>query len=148
MKLIFLSIATVILASGTIITVYRSSHKNIYNNLVNVRPFEKDLKSVEKANEEIHFKDKQTFQYMADVKIRSNENRIAELREKVMAENVGPDLVCLKKIHVLEERNNIIKIRKQAYEQSQNDPELFRVEFNDDIENVGQELKDLKGERK
>jgi len=83
------------------------------------------------------------FRIDADEKIRNNDVRIAELRVKMKKPGVAFDELYGKKIDLLQEQNRALTVKMDAYEKSQSNWETFKAEFNHDMEELGQALKDL-----
>ena len=85
----------------------------------------------------------QAFKTESERKIKENEVRIAELREKMKKSGKALDSVYAKNIDTLEERNRNLRLRMDGYETNQSDWEAFKREFNHDMDELGQALKDL-----
>ncbi len=83
------------------------------------------------------------FKSETEVKIKSNEVRIDELKVKMKKPGTTFDEMYVKKIETLEQKNKDLKTRIGAYETNQTDWESFKREFNHDMDELGQALKDL-----
>jgi len=83
------------------------------------------------------------FKSEADAKIKSNEVRIAELTVKMNKPGEILDPLYKKRIQTLEQQNRDLKERLYAYEKSNSDWESFKREFNSDMNELGDALKDL-----
>ena len=83
------------------------------------------------------------FKTESEVKINDNQKRIDELRAKMKKPGQTFDAMYAKNIENLEERNRDLKTRIGAYETNQSDWESFKREFNHDMNEVGQALRDL-----
>lgn len=83
------------------------------------------------------------FRAETDLKIQENEVRIAELRNKMKTAGNKMDAVYAAKIDDLEKRNVAIRKWLDDYEQSHSDWGAFKEEFNHDMDELGQALKDL-----
>lgn len=84
-----------------------------------------------------------TFRNESQEKIWANEKHIAELKVKMNRPGKLLDAAYSKKIDSLEEKNRELKRRMDAYEKSQSDWETFKREFNHDMDELGNALKDL-----
>ncbi len=77
------------------------------------------------------------------VKIQANEKQIAVLKAKMDKSGKLLDAAYAKKIESLEDKNNELKQRMDEYEKSQSDWESFKREFNHDINELENALKDI-----
>jgi len=84
-----------------------------------------------------------TFKSESEVKISDFENRIAELKVKMKKPGKALDAQYEKRIDTLEQKIRELKTRMENYEKSQSDWEKFKREFNHDMDELGQALKDL-----
>ncbi len=101
---------------------------------------EKEMTALMNANDEIQTAERNIFLNMADLKIKRNDSAIAELNEKMKKLRLDRNSAYSARIEMLEQKNNELKIRKQAYEQSQNNWELFKHEYNADLDDLGSKL--------
>jgi len=83
------------------------------------------------------------FKSEADLKIKSNEVRIAELTVKMNKPGELLDPLYKKRIQTLEQQNNDLRARMDAYDKNKSDWETFKREFNHDLDELGQALKDV-----
>lgn len=83
------------------------------------------------------------FKSDAEVKIKSNEIRIDELKVKMKKPGTNNDEMYVKNIESLEQKNKDLKNWIGTYETNQTDWESFKREFNHDMDELGQSLKDL-----
>jgi chromosome segregation ATPase len=95
--------------------------------------------AVKVANEEEWI----AFKTETELQIKANENRIAELRAKMKKSGKTFDEMYEKNINNLEQKNKDLKARLNGYETNQSDWESFKREFNHDMDELGQALKDL-----
>jgi chromosome segregation ATPase len=95
--------------------------------------------AVKVANEE----EWKAFKTETELQIKANENRIAELRAKMKKSGKTFDEMYEKNINNLEQKNKDLKARLNGYETNQSDWESFKREFNHDMDELGQALKDL-----
>jgi hypothetical protein len=83
------------------------------------------------------------FKTESEVKIKDNQIRIDELKVKMKKPGQTFDAMYAKNIENLEQKNRDLKTRIGAYETNQSDWESFKREFNHDMDEVGQALRDL-----
>jgi len=83
------------------------------------------------------------FKSDADLKIESNNVRIAELKVKMNKPGVILDPVYKQRIETLEQQNKDLRDRMDAYDKNHSDWETFKREFNHDMDELGQALKDV-----
>jgi len=84
-----------------------------------------------------------TFKSESEVKIKENEIRITEITVKMKKPGEIFDELYEKRIADLEQQNKDLRARLIAYEKSQSNWESFKREFNHDMDELGQALKDL-----
>ena len=149
MKKIILTlvVATAFLA-GTMLTGCQSSAQKEASARDNVQEAKQDLKNVqEDANAEAqklaNAEEWKTFKSDAEITIRNNEIRIADLKVKLNKPGTVLDPMYVKKIETLEQQNKDLKKRIEDYEKNQSDWETFKREFNHDMDELGRALKDL-----
>jgi len=114
----------------------------------NVLEAKQDLKEVQndanaEAKKVANAQEWETFKNDAELIIRNNEIRIAELKVKLNKPGTTLDPIYEKKIELLEQQNKDLKKRIEDYEKNQSDWETFKREFNHDMEELGKALKDL-----
>jgi len=85
----------------------------------------------------------EAFRNESELKIKANEIRITELNVKMKKPGEIFDEIYEKKITNLEQQNREMRARLVAYEKSQSNWESFKREFNHDMDEIGQALKDL-----
>lgn len=83
------------------------------------------------------------FKSDAELKIQSNEDRIAILTVKMNRPGEILDPLYKKKIQTLEQQNRDLKDRMIVYEKNQSDWSTFKREFNHDMDELGNAIKDL-----
>lgn len=147
-KAIFMLALIATFATGTIITSCDSPTQNAADAKANVQDAKQDLKEAQRDADAAVLKaasaeEWKTFKSESDALIRDNEIRIAELKEKMKKTGKSIDAVYAENIAVLEQKNRDLKTRIDTYEKSQNGWEAFKVEFNHDMNELGQALKDL-----
>jgi predicted RNase H-like nuclease (RuvC/YqgF family) len=149
MKKIFYSLAvTMLLTAGTVITSCNSPSNKANKSKENVEEAQRDLEET-KADAELQRQKAATveewedFKSESEIKIKENETRIEELKEKMMKPGDGIDSLRQKRINTLEEKNNKLKAMINTYESNQSDWESFKREFNHDMDELGKAFKDL-----
>lgn len=85
----------------------------------------------------------QKFRTDTEAKIKANEVRIVELREKKKVSGAKMDVVYTQRIDTLEQKNIGMRTWMNDYENSNTDWALFKREFNHDMDELGKALRDL-----
>ncbi len=83
------------------------------------------------------------FKSDAEIKIKENEVRIGELKVKMKKSGKTFDAMYEKNIIALEQKNKDLRTKISNYESNQSDWEAFKREFNHDMDELGQAIKDL-----
>lgn len=83
------------------------------------------------------------FKSDAEIKIKENEIRIGDLRVKMKKSGKTFDAMYEKNIIALEQKNKDLRTKISNYESNQSDWEAFKREFNHDMDELGQAIKDL-----
>ena len=83
------------------------------------------------------------FKSDAEIKIKENEVRIGELKVKMKKSGKTFDAMYEKNIIALEQKNKDLRAKISNYESNQSDWEAFKREFNHDMDELGQAIKDL-----
>jgi len=138
--IITLAMASTLIA-GAMLTGCQPSNPKVESAQENVQDAKQELKAAQKeasAEEWKAFKDE------SEVKIKDNDIRIAELKAKLKKSGTKLDALYEKKIDALEQQNRDMKARIDGYESSvHSDWDAFKREFNHDMDQLGQALKDL-----
>ena len=147
-KIILTFVVATAFLTGTILTGCQSSAQKEASARDNLQEAKQDLKNVqEDANAEAqklaNAEEWKTFKSDAEITIRNNEIRIADLKVKLNKPGTVLDPMYVKKIETLEQQNNDLKKRIEDYEKDQSDWETFKREFNHDMDELGRALKDL-----
>lgn len=101
----------------------------------------KELIDVKKAATAEEWK---AFKNSGDSLIIKNEEKIAELRIKMKNTGKSIDAKYDKNIEILEQKNKDLKVKMETYKNDTNeDWQSFKREFNHDTDEIGQALKDL-----
>jgi len=86
----------------------------------------------------------EAFKLESDSKIAENEKIIAELKAKAKMEGDAAKQEFEKELAVLEQKNQSLKEKMSYYKDEGEDKwESFKLEFDRDMDNLGQALKDL-----
>lgn len=83
------------------------------------------------------------FKSETNLTIKKNEISIAQLKIKIKKPGKTLDALYAKRIDTLEQKNKELKTRMESYEKSQSDWEIFKREFNHDMDELGKALEDL-----
>jgi len=94
----------------------------------------------EKAANEQEWKE---FKMEANAKIEENNEKISEIRLKLVKPGTTMDPIYEKRIKNLETKNANLQAKVEEYEKSQSDYEAFKREFNADMDELGQSFKDF-----
>jgi hypothetical protein len=146
-KAIFILAVTTLMA-GTVFTGCNSSAEKVEAAQDKVQTDKQNLKEVQNdANAESQkaatAEEWKAFKSESEQKISDNEKRIAELKVKMAKPGKVLDPVYEKKIDILEDKNNDLRTKLATYDHSQSNWESFKSEFNHDMDELGQSLKDF-----
>jgi chromosome segregation ATPase len=83
------------------------------------------------------------FRLTAREQIEANKARIAELRDKKREKGKALDSAYQEEIDRLEERNDRLRARVDDYDKYHSDWETFKREFNRDMDELGEALKNM-----
>jgi PHD/YefM family antitoxin component YafN of YafNO toxin-antitoxin module len=147
-KLIFILAVTTSLLAGGIFTSCQSNDQKVEAAKDKVQDARQDLIEAQtEANDaevaKINEKDWKTFKIETNNNIKNNELRLAELRVQLEKPGKVFDPIYKNKIEMLEQKNLDMKNRFIAYENSQNDWEVFKAEFNQDMEELQKSLREF-----
>ena|GEM_PF-94811 len=118
----------------------QSPQKKVENAQEEVEKSQQDLK---KAQNEFNI-DYQKFKLENENEILDNEKKINELKEKKINVKKEEKVRYNEKITELEQKNNELKSKINTYQfQSKDKWESFKKEFNHDMNDLGQAIKDL-----
>ncbi|MBK9105666.1 MAG: hypothetical protein IPL92_14135 [Saprospiraceae bacterium] len=140
-------IAMVILAHA-VFTGCQSSADKLEAANQNVEKEKQDLQEAQKDANAVAVKvanaeEWAAFKTESEVKIKDNQIRIDELKVKMSKPGKTFDAMYAKNIENLEQKNKDLKARIGAYEANQSDWDSFKREFNHDMDELGQALRDL-----
>jgi hypothetical protein len=149
MKKVFLSIAVVAFMLGTISTTYGQvadkesvkARENLKEEKKDVVDAKQDLKLAQKDS----VSEYQKLTKESEVKFKSNEKCIADLRISIPKSTSKDQATDQKKVSVLEQKNNSLKRELAEYKvEGQIKFATFKSEFNKDLDKLAKELKDFK----
>ena len=146
-KIIFIPVVATLIA-GTIFTSCQSWSQKQKAAQDKVQDARQDLNAARKNANEVAQKaataeEWKTFKSESELKIKENEIRINELIVKIAKPGKILDAHYERKINNLKQQNKDLTARLVAYEKSQSNWESFKREFNHDMDEIGQALKDL-----
>lgn len=102
-----------------------------------------DLKA---AHETANAEDWEAFKAQSEAKIRMNELSIADLKDRMTMSKRTDDALYIEKINKLEKQNEALKAKIKTHDVTtdrKENWEAFKKEFNHDVDELGQALKDL-----
>lgn len=145
-KVIFILAASALFSSGAMLTGCQSPDQKVDNAQAKADNAQKDLKDVQKAAElqkATNAEEWKIFKSESEAKIKENELSITALKEKMTMAGKKMDAVYGKKIDDLEQKNRNLLARMEVYDKGQSEWEVYKREFNHDMNELGQALKDL-----
>lgn len=83
------------------------------------------------------------FKNDADATIKNNEIKIGNLKMKIKKLNTPRDIVYVNRINALEEQNQSLKNKINAYDNNHSDWQTFKNDFSHDMQGLGKAFKDL-----
>lgn len=149
MKKLFLSLAVVAFMAGTLSTSFGQvpdkesvkARENLKEEKKDVVGAKTDLKVAQKDS----ISEYQKLTKESEVKFKNNEKSIADLRALITKTNSKEKVADLKKVGLLEEKNNNLKKKLADYKvEGQIKFTTFKSEFNRDLDLLAKELKDFK----
>ena len=146
-KIIFTAVfATVI--TVTSLTSCTTSEQKVENAENKVQEAKNNLQEVKKdsgiaAQKVATANEWKMFKNEAEATVKNNEIRITLLKEKM--KNAGATAIAAysKSIDNMEMQNHNLKLKIENYEKNNSDWESFKTEFNNDVNKLGQALKDF-----
>lgn len=145
-SILVLAVATFI--AGNVFTSCKSNTEKEEDAVENVQDAKENLEDVTedinndaitKANDE----EWQTYKAEANKTIAENEARIVALKNAKNKPGTTFDATYKKNIESLEDRNAALKSKIEDYENNQTDWSSFKREFDSDMNELGEALKDL-----
>jgi peptidoglycan hydrolase CwlO-like protein len=149
MKKSIFTLAIVTLIIGSVITSCKpntekeqEAQENVDSAKVAVTEAEEDLDEAKRAATAEEW---QQFKEDANAKIEENNAKIADLKLKIKKTGNDIDKSYQKNIDAMEQKNKELKVKMESYKNDVNsDWKSFKREFNHDMEELGQRLKDFK----
>jgi outer membrane murein-binding lipoprotein Lpp len=148
MKKTLFTFAITTFIAGTFLTGCQNTSKkeeaaqdNVEDARENLDDAKKELKDARKATTQEEW---EAFNANTNAKITENENRIADMKARMKRTGQSIDAEYARKIEALEQKNNEIKVKIETYKNdSKSDWESFKEEYNRDMDELGQALKNL-----
>jgi exonuclease VII large subunit len=145
MKKTMLMLAISAAAILTVTNGCKSNSEKVEDAQTNVQDAKADLKTVlkdsltdaQKASNEAEWK---IFRNESQAKIKNNDVRIKELKSKMKNEKGSSISMSNRKIDSLEVKNNELVARMDNFDRGKSDWETFKLEFNRDLNGVGESL--------
>lgn len=145
MKKTIFTLAITTLVTGTLLNGCKSSTKKEENVQKTSKEVKEEFNTAKDDAEqkEIDAEEWKAFRNESEAKIKNNEERITELKAKMKKPGKKFDEVYAKKIDKLEQKNKNMKTRIETYETIKSEWQSFKREFNHDMDELGQALKDF-----
>ncbi|MDI6033459.1 hypothetical protein QLS91_10275 [Flavobacterium sp. LB2P84] len=148
MKKTLFTLAITTFMAGTVLTGCQNTSKkeeaaqdNVEDARENLDDAKEELTDARKAATQEEW---ETFKANTNATITENEVRIAEMKASMKKTGKSIDEEYAKKIDALEQKNNDIKIKIETYKNdSKSDWESFKQEYNRDMDELGEALKNL-----
>jgi PHD/YefM family antitoxin component YafN of YafNO toxin-antitoxin module len=149
MKKLVLIIAVVAFTAGTLSTTFgQAPDKQAVKARENLKEERKDVvvaKQDLKTAKIDSVSDYQKLTKEADIKFKSNEKCVVDLRSAITKSNSKEQVADQKKVSLLELKNNNLKKELAAYKVSgQKEFSTFKTRFDKDLNDLAKELKDFK----
>jgi hypothetical protein len=138
-KTILIMAAGALIFSGAMTSCYSSAEKveNAQNNVVEAQD------DLNKANQE-YLSDIENYKKEASSKIEANNKSIADFSKRIESQKLEAKSDYQKKIDALDKKNSDLKKKLDEYKANGKDNwEMFKEEFNRDMEALGNAFKDL-----
>jgi hypothetical protein len=109
---------------------------------------ETDLKTAQQEEDSVvlraaNEKEWLAFKAESDMKIKNTEDQVIALKEKLKKEGKAITSEYNNRIDSLEEKNRELKMRINSYSNNQTNWQQFKLEFNRDMEGLGQSLRNF-----
>lgn len=145
MKTKILSLAITTLIAGTMFIGCQSSSEKVESAQ---KDFLKANSELNKANEE-YLKDIAAYRKKMDEKVAENDKSLIDFQARVEHEKKEAKADYIKKIVALQQKNTDIKKKMDDYKAEGKEKwELFKIEFNREMDELGNALKALTGLKK
>ena len=141
MKIKYFILIVISLLAGLVLTSCKINQENkVTDAKQNVKQAQQDLKDVQSEND----KEWRQFKKDAELKIKANEDRIDEFKAETKKAGNKLENKYEQEVVVLEQKNIELKRKLSEYKYEGKDKwQQFKLELNDDIEVVGNSIKDL-----
>jgi F0F1-type ATP synthase membrane subunit b/b' len=140
MKKSIFSLAFTAFAAGTILTSCNSSAEKVEKAKDNVEVAKEDLDQAKEDYNEEYAK----FKLESEQEVTANDVRIAELKADINKVKKDVKVQYEATIASLEQKNEEMKTKMRDYKESGNENwQSFKREFNHDMDELGQALKDI-----
>jgi chromosome segregation ATPase len=140
MRKSILAFAACTFITGAIFTSCNTPAKKVENAQGNVIEANKDL---DQANKE-YLADIENYRKETANRIAANDQTIVELKAKIEHQKKAVRAEYRKKIAELEQKNSEMKKKMESYKEEGKDKwEVFKAEFNHDMDELGKAFKDL-----
>jgi len=139
-RLFFLLAATTVIAAGIVFTAYQSSflqHDLVRDKMMYSIP---DMNPDQKAS---YSKDWKKFRTVSELTIMEHQLRIADLKERMEIKGEISDALYIKRIVYLEHQIIYMTDRLENFERGPGNWELFRNDFNNEMNSIEIILKNL-----
>ncbi|TRX43124.1 hypothetical protein [Flavobacterium restrictum] len=133
------AIVILAIAAGTIFTSCKSANQKQATAQQNATEANQDLTNTQASN----VAEWKAFKAESQAKILDNEQRIANLKEKMNKPGSTFDGIYRTRIEKLEAKNNDLKAKLNNYDGNQTDWQTFKSDFNRDMDEIGNNIKDL-----
>ncbi|WP_348822798.1 hypothetical protein [Flavobacterium aestuarii] len=148
MKKTNLILATAMFSACTLFINCRPSTKEETAAQENVQEAEEDVQEAKEelseAKHQANAEEWQNFKDDMNAAIEQNDARIAALKQKIKNSGKAADAAYDKKIDELKEKNEQLKIKIDSYKNdADSDWQSFKREFNHDMDELGNALKDI-----
>jgi Fic family protein len=148
MKRLVLVTTIAAMFAGSVMTGCDSPSKNTNDAEENVAEAKQDLKEARieertEAQKALESEDYKALKLESESKIKDNEKRIDELKKMKKDSQKDINDAYLKSIDELEQKNNALKTKIDNYDTNQSGWDSFKREFNHDMDELGQALKDI-----
>lgn len=145
MKTKILSLAITTLIAGTMFIGCQSSSEKVESAQ---KDFLKANSELNKANEE-YLKDIAAYRKKMDEKVAENDKSLVDFQARVEHEKKEAKADYIKRIVALQQKNTDIKKKMDDYKAEGKEKwELFKIEFNHEMDELGNALKALTGLKK
>lgn len=147
MKKTIYSIALALIAGATF-TACQPTNQQENETQADVESVKQDLEDVkndtkQNAADLVSAAEWKTYKSNSQVTIDNYETRIAQLNEEIRRSGRTIDVVYEERINALEQRNKDLKAKMEAYEINQSDWVTFKMEYDNNIDELGKALKDF-----